>query len=219
MMKFMNQRTRPLVAWCVFVLQLHLVGAVAFGQNTPDCGYDRDNPTLAGARQTYQLFFNFACAEQELLDLLKRDNLTLHEKAEAHALLAIVYYLSSPNDPQRADKVREELKSAIRLDTAWTGADEQSTGPEFDALVTEARQMVAREDLGKDRSRDTEQPGKLDSDRLTGPAEKKWHDRWAVRIAGVAVLGGLVFLATSGGGGGGDDDPLPGFPPHPKKRR
>lgn len=206
-----------------------------------ECGYDAANPTLESARNSF-LGLNYECAEKELNDLLDTGNLTTEDKADAHILLAEVYYAKVRNDKDKRDKVMEQFVAAFDAYRQWRG-EVNIKSPEFMAMMKEAQDMVdskeakiepeevessekiaatpvEEESSGMvqpiaDESEDEAEPATMTSSTSESkPLYKKW---WAIAL-GIGVVAGAVVLLGGGGDDGGSDEPvdtLPYFPPPP----
>ena len=92
-----------------FIVAILPIGALA--QATINCPYDKEAPTLAHARQTFKAL-NYNCAEMEINDLLKQPDLSLEEKADAHVLMAAVYYAKLKDSKEKQTKVVEQFAKA-----------------------------------------------------------------------------------------------------------
>jgi len=206
--------------------QVAVVGALAaflWAQTIPDiahaqtaqCDYDRQKPSLESARKSFQVF-DFQCAEQEIQDLLKVPTLSLEDKANAHVLLAAVYFEMLQGDAQQRGKILEQFKEAFRSYRDWRG-DLDIQSPEFRAMMEEAKQEVQTE-AKTAASEDTTaappvmtRPPHADSDSGKGGSTK-----WILIGLGVGAVGiAAIALGGGGGGNGNGDNSLPGFPPYP----
>jgi len=184
------------------------VGAMA--QEAAGCPYDQEAPSLEHARQTFKAL-NYNCAEMEINDLLKIDTLSLEDKANAHVLMAAVYYAKLKDSKEKRQKVVEQFAKAFRSYTNWSGdLDIKST--EFISMMEQAKELVDMEITA---------PEKPDLDTLVAVPTlkgegKPWYKQWWAIGLGVGVVAGAVILL-----GGGDEAPpdtsLAGFPPPPTK--
>ena len=95
-------RTAAILALIVFAQAL-VLPQMAEAQTT-DCPFDKDNPTIDNARYNFKVT-NYDCAELELQALLADPNLELQAKADAHVLLASVYYAKIRNDEEKQNPV------------------------------------------------------------------------------------------------------------------
>jgi len=109
-------------------IQALLLPCCLMGQ-TPDCTYDLDNPSVENARRNFKIT-NYVCAEMELNDLLGRESISLEERADAHVLLASVYYAMLRNDKDKSKKVTKHFVEAFKAFRAWKG-DLDIKSPEF----------------------------------------------------------------------------------------
>lgn len=186
---------------------------------TSDCPYDRKSPSLSHARASFQEF-DFACAEREVNDLLKVSSLDAGTKADAHALLAAIYFQSLPDNQNRREKVIEEFRRTYALRPNWNGQPDVQT-PAFRQLMAEAKRQV--EQLSQ---KDKPAPPPTTAQTKPQPVEpqtqtKRGSNKTWMYVAAGAVVAGVAVLALGGGGGdgGGGGTTLPGFPPHPSGKR
>ncbi|MGD8922316.1 MAG: hypothetical protein PVH24_03645 [Candidatus Zixiibacteriota bacterium] len=180
------------------------------------CDFNSENPRVLHAK----VFFTggqYACAEQELKAVLAKPDITSHTAADAHMLLAAVYFQTVSDREVRRQRTREQFIQGLRADRKWSGNLAVSSA-EFITIFNDARELV--EWLYK------ESPELFASDSLAeeqvteAVARKKpWYKRWWALASGVgvAVLAGAIIL---GGGNNGSEPPpagdtLPEFPPTP----
>lgn len=196
----------------IFLQSIMLPGLI-FGQSS-DCSYDRNNPTLENARKNF-LALNYECAEQEINKLLENESIHIQAKADAHVLLAEVYYAKVRNNTEKKEKVVGQFIAAFKSYREWRG-ELNITSPEFMAMMKEAQDMV-------DEGKTEPEPVKVEIAEKKTPetGEKKgaWYTKWWAIGLGVGVVVGGVILLT-----GGDDEetelePLPGFPDPPPGKR
>jgi hypothetical protein len=203
--------TALVVLWCFAVTII--LPVVPFAQ-APDCQYDRANPQLDHARIAFKSL-NYKCAEQEIEDVLKREDLSIQDKADAHILLAAVYYAMLKDDTVKREKIIEQFKAAFTAYRNWRGElDISST--EFIDLMREAQKQVDKEALAKV----TEEKKSADSTAAAvqaapAKAKKAWYKQWWALGLGVGVVAGSVALMAGGGSKSEPAQPLPGFPDHP----
>lgn len=108
-----------------------------------DCPYDKANPTLENARLSFRTL-NYQCAEQEIEDFLLLEKITIEEKADAHVLLAAVYYAKLKNDESKRKQVINQFKEAFKAYRAWKG-DLDISSTEFFEMMQTAQTMVDEE--------------------------------------------------------------------------
>jgi len=189
---------------------------------TADCDYDPENPTLENARKNF-LALNYACAEKELDALLQQNNLDTQARADAHVLLAEVYYARVRNNDEKKTKVTEQFVAAFEAYRDWKG-ELNIKSPEFIALMREAQNIVDRQEAEKTEAAVTEEiePVPDQTPAVEEKTEKKaWYTQWWAIGLGVGLVAGAVVLVAGGGdddGDGGGLDTLPDFPPPPAKR-
>ncbi|MBD3299388.1 MAG: hypothetical protein GF341_12075 [candidate division Zixibacteria bacterium] len=202
-----KRRTAPII---VLVYLWTMIQSSTGLAQTVDCSFDEANPSIDNARTSFQIF-DFQCAEAELQAVLQQESLSVEEKANAHMLLAAVYYEMFQDESERRAKILDQFKEAFTSYREWRGElDIQS--PEFRELMEEARAAVEEE-------RDESEPPVIarepvaSSDQSDGGSKK-----WLLIGLGAAVVVGGVALAAGGGGGdgnGGGGTTLPDFPNHP----
>ncbi|UCC43926.1 MAG: hypothetical protein JSU65_12565 [Candidatus Zixiibacteriota bacterium] len=105
-----------------------------------ECAYDKSAPSLESARRAFKVT-NYECAELELNDLLKDTTLTLKERADAHVLLAAVYYATLRDKDEKQSRVMEQFVAAFKSYRDWRG-ELDIRSPEFLALMQQAQQSV-----------------------------------------------------------------------------
>ncbi|UCD18195.1 MAG: hypothetical protein JSV44_04595, partial [Candidatus Zixiibacteriota bacterium] len=156
------------------------------------------------------------CAEEELNALLAKETVDIEEKANAHVLLASVYYAMLKDNDEKRDRVMEEFIKAFKAYREWRGELDIKSS-EFLDLMEAAKEQVDQESL--------EQAAQLEPDTavvapvVVPAAEKKkpWYTKWWAIGAGVGVVA-LGVVALSGGGDGDGEvtvDTLPYFPKPP----
>lgn len=213
-------RTTSVLMLLVYLQTFVLSGAV-FGQDS-ECSYEPGNPTLDSARKSF-LALNYKCAEEELNALLAVDTMSIEEKANAHVLLAEVYYAKVRNDSEKRDKVMEQFVAAFNSYREWRG-ELNIKSPEFMAMMKEAQTQVDQEKA--DVKAAQEAAVVAETPKVTEPAKKEegkkkaWYTQWWAIALGVGVVAGAVVLAGGGGGDDGGTTPateLPDFPPPPAK--
>jgi len=185
----------------------------ALGQAAINCPYDKESPDLEHARQTFKAL-NYSCAELELNDLLAKPGLSLEEKADAHVLMAAVYYAKLKDSKEKKSKVIEQFAKAFRSYASWSGdLDIKST--EFISMMEQAKTLVDAE---------IATPEKPDLDTILAVpvktdqgGKKAWYTQWWAIGLGVGVVVGAVALMGGGGGddGAANDTTLAGFPDPP----
>lgn len=201
------------------------------GMSQPiECQYDADNPTLESARLSFRTL-NYACAEEEINAFLGLDDITIEEKADAHVLLAAVYYAKLKNDEEKRNRVINQFKEAFKAYRAWKG-DLDISSTEFFEMMQTARAQVDEEAESAEMAAEEEQPAVVEEPVTASqpepeaeqPAEeeteqpavasmppyqgddakasKPWYKKWWAIGLGVGLVAGVVVLA----GGGGSDD-------------
>lgn len=214
-MKHQPARAMTLLGAMAVLLWVQLSADLVQAQSG-DCGYDRRKPSVENARQSFRIF-DFQCAEQELLDLLGTKTLSIEEKANAHVLLAAVYFEMLQNDAQRRGKIIEQFKEAFRSYRDWRG-DLDIQSPEFRALMEEAREdLQAEANAEQPADSAVSAPVVARPPHEGGESKKGGSKKWILIGLGVGAVG-VAALALGGGGGsnGNGDNSLPGFPSHPE---
>jgi hypothetical protein len=192
-----------------------VVPGIVLGQG-PDCIYDPSNPSLDNARKNF-LGLNYHCAELELLDLLKKESLNTQERADAHVLLAEVYYAKVRNESEKKDKVIEQFVAAFNAYREWRG-ELNIKSPEFMTMMKEAQEIV-------DKGMQEPEEVVTEEKRVEVPKKEKkkkpWYTQWWAIGLGVGIVAGGVVLLTSGGEEEEEPalDTLGYFPEPPSKRR
>ena len=204
-------RTASVMLMAANILAILLpVGLLA--QTPADCQYDPASPSLNHARQNFKAL-NYTCADLEGDDFLKIDTLCYEENANAHVLMAAVYYAKLKDSKEKRHKVVEQFAKAFRSYTDWSGdLDIKST--EFISMMEQAKELVDLE---------IKKPEAPDIDTLAAVPKfdgegKPWYKQWWAIGLGVGVVVGAVVLL----GGGGDEAPdttLADFPRPPAKEK
>lgn len=134
-------RTVAVLALACF-LQAGVLPSIGSAQTSP-CPYDRAKPTLESARISFKSL-NYRCAEQEIQDVLKNPALSIEDKADAHVLLAAVYFAMLKNDTEKRNRVIDQFKEAFKAYREWKGElDISST--EFIDMMKQAQEQVDKE--------------------------------------------------------------------------
>ncbi|MFH1700108.1 MAG: hypothetical protein ABIE07_05930 [Candidatus Zixiibacteriota bacterium] len=215
------------VIYSLIVCFLQMIVAPSLVAAEPvNCPYDKTNPSLDNARISFKSL-NYDCAEQEILDYLKGEQLSIEQKADAHVLLAAVYYAKLKNDKDKKARVIEQFKAAFESYRDWRGElDISST--EFIEMMNEAKILVD-EEADKEPlpviEKITSEPA-LETPAVieTGDGIKKakpWYTKWWAIGLGVGVVAAVVVAASGGGGGDAEpvDNTLPGFPDPPASKK
>jgi hypothetical protein len=203
---------------CVVFLQSLLLPPLIEAQTAP-CSYNKEKPSIDSARLNFRIT-NYVCAEEELQALLALMDLDLQTRADAHVLLAAVYYAKVRDNDEKRNRVMEQFVAAFRAFRAWQG-ELDIKSPEFTKLMEDAQAMVdqqAQEAAAQpvvEPAQDTTAPpvNELQLEKKKKPWYKQW---WAIGL-GVGVVAAVVIVAAGGGGEDEDvkDAPLPGFPGTP----
>lgn len=227
-------RAVAVVALACF-LQAGVLPSISSAQ-TPQCPYDRAKPTLESARISFKSL-NYRCAEQELQDVLKNPALTIEDKADAHVLLAAVYYAMLKNDTEKRDRVIDQFKEAFKAYREWKGELDISSTEFFD-MMKQAQEQVDKEATAQPPATTTTTPPVTTSlaekpkdttkvaavpaaqEKAAEGGGKPFYTKWWAIVLGVGLVAGAVALAgggggDSGGGGGTPLDTLPNFPDPP----
>jgi hypothetical protein len=209
-------QTTSVILLFVYLHSVILPGLV-FGQPA-ECDYDRNNPSLENARKNF-LALNYVCAEQEINDFLALEGISIEERADAHVLLAEVYYARGRDVSEKKEKVIAQFVAAFEAYRQWRG-ELNIRSPEFMAMMKEAQDLVDKE-AAEEAAVVEEKPEEVVPAEVPEKEEKKgkpWYTKWwAIGLGVGIVVGGAVLLAGGGGddGGGGAVDTLPYFPPPP----
>jgi hypothetical protein len=185
-----------------------------------DC-FDKTNPTLESARKSF-LALNYQCAEEELDALLKMETLSTEQRADAHVLLAEVYYARVRDNSEKRSKVISQFVAAFEAYREWKG-ELNIKSPEFMAMMKEAQVMVDEEEESKEAAAAEEKPAEFEPVPTTTikpeTTKKPWYTKWWAIGLGVGLVAGIVIIAAGGGGddggGGTGSNDLPDFPDPP----
>jgi hypothetical protein len=194
---------------------------------TSDCPFDKANPTIDNARYNFKIT-NYDCAELELQTLLADQELDLQTKADAHVLLASVYYAKIRNSEEKRDLVIEQFVAAFTAFRDWRG-DLDIQSAEFMTMMEQAQVLVDEKDDAEAAVRDqvAEQvpDQQVDETPVTVITEEKkkgpWYKQWWAIGLGVGLVATTVILVAGGGGDEAEepvDQTLPDFPDPPAKR-
>lgn len=224
----MRKRAGVLKLGAVFALLVYLQALVLpqmVQAQEVECPFDKANPTIDNARYNFKIT-NYDCAELELKTLLADEAIELQTKADAHVLLAAVYYAKIRNDEEKRNLVVEQFVAAFKSLRSWRG-DLDIKSPEFVALMEQAQALVDKQDdaleAATDKVKEQVPDAKIDEavpvTVVSGDQKKPWYKQWWAIGLGVGVVAGAVVLAAGGGGGDGEETgDLPGFPDPPAKR-
>lgn len=210
----------------VILVNYLILPEVARAQST-DCQFDAKNPTLDSARRNF-LALDYKCAEEELTAFLQMENIAIEQKANAHVLLAEVYYAKVRDDTEKRDKVINQFVAAFESYRDWKG-ELNIKSAEFMSMMKEAQVMVDAGAVAEPVKQETIEPAAADTTKETAPpplapiskpADKKkkkaWYTQWWAIGLGVGAVAAVVVMAGGGGGGGDTGDAvLPDFPPRP----
>ncbi|HUV31416.1 MAG TPA: hypothetical protein VMY05_10045 [Acidobacteriota bacterium] len=217
-MRSCNRMLKGIAVLVLLVFAQSMVLPQLVRAQAPECVYDKTKPSLDHARTNFKIT-NYDCAEMELKDLLAVDTLALQDKADAHILLAAVYYAKVRGDKEKRNRVMKEFVAAFKAAREWRGVlDIQS--PEFLALMKEAQDLVDQEESAMAAVEEQVPGARVDlglKDEDKGK-KKPWYKRWWVLGIGVGVVAMAVAVAAGGGGDEPGEEPLgplPGFPGHP----
>lgn len=206
MIKQSNVLRATSVVLLVVYLYSVMASSAAYAQES-GCEYDPSNPSLESARKSF-LALNYKCAEEELNALLALETLTLQDRADAHVLLAEVFYARERGKTQKREEVMEQFVAAFESYRDWRG-ELNIKSPEFMAMMKEAQDLV-------DRGAEEEVPVEIAEPAEKGK-KKPWYTQWWAIGLGVGIVVGGVVLLTGGGEEEAAPGPLPGFPSPPGK--
>lgn len=206
------RKTTACVTLSVFLVSLILPDLIC--AQTTNCGYDAANPSVENARKNFKIT-NYPCAEEELNLLLADQTISLQERADAHVLLASVYYAMMRDDDEKSRKVTEQFVEAFKAFRAWKG-DVDIKSPEFLSMMENARELVDKQEEAKEAA--VAQIPETDMPALSDGGGKPWYKKWWAIGLGVGVVA-AVAVAVSGGGEDTppEDQTLPGFPGTPTR--
>ncbi|MBN2227472.1 MAG: hypothetical protein JW763_08910 [candidate division Zixibacteria bacterium] len=206
-------RTLALVVLTVFIQSILLFGISP--AQTSGCDFDPDKPSIDHARMSFKML-NYRCAEEELNVLLAKETVDIEDKANAHVLLASVYYAMLKDNDEKRDRVMEEFVKAFKSYREWRGELDIKSS-EFLDLMEAAKDQVDQESLEQaiepsPDSADTVAPAFIPT---TAEKKKPWYTKWWAIGAGVGVVALGVVVLAGGGDDGGTVDTLPYFPTTP----
>jgi len=209
-------RTLALVVLTAFLQSILLTG-IGLAQSS-GCDFDPEKPSIDHARMSFKML-NYRCAEEELNVLLAKETVDIEDKANAHVLLASVYYAMLKDNDEKRNRVTGEFVKAFKAYREWRGELDIKSSDFLD-LMEAAKEQVDRETLEQaiepePDSADTVAPVYIPT---TTKDKKPWYKQWWAIGAGVGVVViGAVALAGGGGDddGGGTVDTLPYFPGTP----
>jgi len=221
---------RIALSFLLLIQSVVLLFAASVSAQVGACGFDPQAPTLEHAKEL-MVGLNLDCAEQEVTSFMSIGNKPPEEMANAHILLAAVYYTQL----RRKDvKITSNLQQAFRIMPDWDGTSPLKRA-EFLDMLEEAERTV-QADIESDRQRQATEDSiriaqeQADSIRAVYEADslatiaaseegsKHWYKKWWAIASGVGVVAIAVGVALAGGGGGGDDGTtgqLPDFPDPP----
>lgn len=219
-MPFILKYRRWPCAPLLVVYLLLLMQPFAASAQQVNCPFDRENPSIDNARMQFKVT-NYTCAEEELNALLAQESLDLKTKADAHVLLAQVYYAKLRDSEDMEKKVVAEFVAAFRAYKNWKGdLDIQSS--EFVALMKMAQDQIAAEEADKEGTSIDLASEQVPSEEGAGLEAKKkpWYKKWYVLGLGAVVVGSAALMIGGSGGGDNGETPttdLPDFPSVPGK--
>ncbi|MDH4156385.1 MAG: hypothetical protein OEW00_03805 [candidate division Zixibacteria bacterium] len=175
---------------------------IAGSAQTPVCTYDKKAPSLENARHSLKMT-DYVCAEAEVNDFLALDTLSLELRADAHVLLAAVYYAKLKNESEQRREVLDQFKAAFRVYREW-GGELDIKSPQFQALMEQAKQQVEAERTG----------APISDEAAVGAAGKCPSSKTALLSTGF-FLGATGFFLLSSSKTGDKWDDYEADPLHP----
>ena len=184
---------------------------------TPECEYPGNFPTVENARLVFRSA-DLECAKKELRDLLSREEISRETRADAHMLLASVYFIEETDNITRRIKVKQELVEVFLSYRNWQGQLEIRSA-EFRKILSDARDLAEGHyqnspDLQKDYE---EQLLLIDSTTQVMTEKRKWYTKWWAIGSGVGIIAMAAILMTGSNDQTGSlpIDTLPPFPDRP----
>ena len=174
---------------------------VMAGAQATVCTYDKKAPSLESARYSLKMT-DYTCAELEINDLLALDTLSLELRADAHVLLAAVYYAKLKNESEQRREVLDQFKAAFRVYREW-GGELDIKSPKFQELMEQAKQQV-----------EAERTGAPISDEAAGAGGECPSSKTALLSTGL-FLGATGFFLLSSSKAGDKWDDYEADPLHP----
>ncbi len=126
------------------LLQSLLLPGISSAQSS-GCDFDPEKPSIDHARTSFKML-NYRCAEEELNILLAMSTVDIEDKANAHVLLASVYYAMLKDNDEKRDRVMDEFVKAFKAYREWRGQLDIKSG-EFLDLMEAAKDQVDQESL------------------------------------------------------------------------
>lgn len=221
------------VAVLTVFLQWTMLPSLIYAQSG-GCDFDPNKPSVEHARTSFKML-NYKCAEEELNAFLARADVGIEDKADAHILMASVYYAMLKNDTEKRDRVTEEFVKAFKAYREWRGELDIKSG-EFLDLMESAKERVDSEAAIQSTPTEAapteieeQKPAVVEQVKKEEPkpavtqtpvkkAEEKkkkaWYSNWWAIAGGVGLI--AVAAVALGGGGGSDDAGLADLPPIPE---
>ncbi len=215
----------------IFFAQLTIPLSDIIAQES-NCAYSQSAPTLENARISFQIL-DYECAEQEIESYLNQNKLTIEQKADAHVLMAAVYYAKLKDDKNKKSQVINQFKEAFKSYRDWRGELDISSTEFFEMMQQakkvvdeESQKEVVKEEVKPPETKvETPPPTKPSPPKTTigtkkddaGGKKKAWYSQWWAIALGVGLVAGVAVAAGGGssddGGGTGavvlDDPPEP----------
>lgn len=214
--------TKPIRLIGVLVLAVWTVlYPLLLSAQTAECDYPKGRPSIGHARQAYRAA-ELECAALELNDLLNRTDTPRAIKAEAHMILASVYYVSDEEPGTSRNSVKKELVEMFMADRYWQGRLEIQTA-DFRKLVNDAHELAEwryrnSPELAAEYDRSVERTDSLVADSIrieeSKPGQKKWYTKWWAIGSGVGIIA-MAAILMSGGNDTGGSVPIDSLPPFP----
>lgn len=221
-------------------LQWTMLPSLVFAQ-AGNCDFDPNKPSVEHARTSFKML-NYKCAEEELNAYLARADVSIEEKANAHILMASVYYAMLKNDTEKRDKVTEEFVKAFKAYREWRGELDIKSG-EFLDLMEIAKERVDTEaaeepvvtesvpPVVEEQKIEEQKPAVVEEVKKEEPKpvatqipakkteekkKKAWYSNWWAIAGGVGLIAVAAVALGGGGGDGGESTAdLPGIPDPP----
>lgn len=187
----------------------------------PICEYLSGQPALENARRIYRLA-GLECAELELKELLAPAGVSRKTRADAHLLLASIYFVDEADDTSRRTKVKQELVALFIADRDWQG-ELEIRSPEFRKILADAREMAEWRYRNSPELQDEYEQQLLDStliasrtgyDRQSRKKNGKWYTRWWAIGSGVGIVA-MAAILMSGPDNSTNPIPIDTLPPFP----
>ena len=183
---------------------------------TAECKYPGGLPTVENARLSFRSA-DLVCAKKELKDILTREGISRKTRADAHMLLASVYYIEETDDITRRIKVKQEIVEVFLAYRDWQGQFEIRSS-EFRKIFSDARELAEwKYQNSPDLQNDYEKQLLLiDATEQKTTENKKWYSKWWAIGSGIGIIA-MAAILMSGSNDNTTSLPIDTLPPFPDR--